>query len=97
MFLFSRLTTRAAGGVWRAFGDEAEARARAPFSLPLAPRSGKFAYDMVHVAGDRVTTDPVAVPFSKGRNLLCIYSKRHMNNPPELASKKKMHNARRRG
>jgi len=55
---------------------------------------GKFAYDMVHVAGDRVTTDPVAVPFSKGRNLLCIYSKRHMNNPPELASKKKMHNAR---
>ncbi len=52
---------------------------------------------MVHVAGDRVTTDPVAVPFSKGRNLLCIYSKRHMNNPPELASKKKMRNARRRG
>ena len=47
---------------------------------------------MVHVAGDRVTTDPVAVPFSKGRNLLCIYSKRHMNNPPELASKKKMRN-----
>ena len=73
-------------------------RARAPLSLSLSPAlSGKFAYDMVHVAGDRVTTDPVAVPFSKGRNLLCIYSKRHMNNPPELASKKKMHNARRRG
>ena len=53
-----------------------------------------FAASMVSVAGDRVTTDPVAVPFSKGRNLLCIYSKRHMNNPPELASKKKMHNVR---
>ena len=56
-----------------------------------------FAASMVSVAGDRVTTDPVAVPFSKGRNLLCIYSKRHMNNPPELASKKKMHNARTMG
>ena len=36
---------------------------------------------MIMVAGDRVTTDVVAVPFSKGRNLLCIFSKKHIENP----------------
>ena len=46
------------------------------------------------VAGDRVTTDVVAVPFSKARNLLCIYSKRHIDNPPEEKPKKMRHNAK---
>ena len=49
---------------------------------------------MIMVAGDRVTTDVVAVPFSKARNLLCIYSKRHIDNPPEEKSKKMRHNAK---
>ena len=56
-----------------------------------------FGRDTIFVAGDRVQTDAIAVPFSMGRDLLCIYSKRHMNNPPELASKKKTRDARRRG
>jgi glycerol-3-phosphate O-acyltransferase len=30
------------------------------------------------VAGDRVTTDLLAMPFSMGRNLLCIFSKKHV-------------------
>ena len=46
------------------------------------------------MAGDRVTTDVVAVPFSKARNLLCIFSKRHIENPPELKATKMRHNAK---
>lgn len=51
-----------------------------------------FAEEMIFVAGDRVLTDPMAVPFSKGRNLLCIYSKRHIANPPEKRLEKQQHN-----
>ena len=53
-----------------------------------------LARKMVLVAGDRVTTDVVAVPFSKARNLLCIFSKRHIENPPELKATKMRHNAK---
>ncbi len=31
---------------------------------------------LISVAGHRVTTDPVCMPFRMGRNLLCIYSKK---------------------
>lgn len=47
---------------------------------------------MIFVAGERVLTDPLAIPFSMGRNLLCIYSKRYIDHPPELKTKKQMHN-----
>ncbi len=47
---------------------------------------------MIFVAGERVTTDPLAVPFSMGRNLLCIYSKRYIDNPPEDRHAKQLHN-----
>jgi glycerol-3-phosphate O-acyltransferase len=49
---------------------------------------------MIFVAGERVITDPLAIPFSMGRNLLCIYSKRYIDNPPELKEKKQHHNHR---
>ena len=49
---------------------------------------------MIFVAGERVTTDPLAVPFSMGLNLLCIYSKRYIDNPPELKTTKQIHNKR---
>jgi glycerol-3-phosphate O-acyltransferase len=49
---------------------------------------------MIFVAGERVVTDPVAVPFSMGRNLLCIYSKRYIDHPPEEKLKKQLHNKR---
>lgn len=63
-------------------------------SLLLEGTHPHFAEKMIFVAGHRVTTDPLAVPFSKGRNLLCIYSKRHVENPPELKQQKLLHNQR---
>ncbi|KAJ8613237.1 hypothetical protein CTAYLR_004533 [Chrysophaeum taylorii] len=60
-------------------------------------RDESFAKRMIMVAGDRVTTDPVAVPFSKARNLLCIYSKRHIDKPPEMKRAKQLHNTKTMG
>jgi glycerol-3-phosphate O-acyltransferase len=62
------------------------------FSVLLDPIVPGFAESTIFVAGDRVTTDLLAQPFSMGRNLLCIYSKKHIENPPELKSKKSRHN-----
>jgi len=53
------------------------------------PRLGE---EMIFVAGHRVTTDPLAVPFSRGCNLLCIYSKKHVEHPPEEKETKLLHN-----
>eukprot|EP00310_Coccolithus_braarudii_P022115 CAMPEP_0183355582 /NCGR_PEP_ID=MMETSP0164_2-20130417/40968_1 /TAXON_ID=221442 /ORGANISM="Coccolithus pelagicus ssp braarudi, Strain PLY182g" /LENGTH=366 /DNA_ID=CAMNT_0025528731 /DNA_START=169 /DNA_END=1269 /DNA_ORIENTATION=+ len=64
------------------------------FSVLLDPISDGFAESTIFVAGDRVTTDLLAMPFSMGRNLLCIFSKKHVDNPPELKSKKQRHNRR---
>lgn len=44
----------------------------------LDPTYPDFAERTIFVAGDRVTTDLLAQPFSMGRNLLCIYSKKHL-------------------
>ncbi|KAG5384859.1 hypothetical protein IGI04_036329 [Brassica rapa subsp. trilocularis] len=46
------------------------------------------------VAGDRVITDPLCKPFSMGRNLICVYSKKHMNDDPELVDMKRKANTR---
>ncbi|KAL0329401.1 UNVERIFIED_CONTAM: Glycerol-3-phosphate acyltransferase ATS12, chloroplastic [Sesamum radiatum] len=46
------------------------------------------------VAGDRVVTDPLCKPFSMGRNLLCVYSKKHMNDDPELIDMKRRANTK---
>ena len=32
--------------------------------------------------GDRVVTDPMCKPFSMGRNLFCVHSKKHMGDDP---------------
>jgi glycerol-3-phosphate O-acyltransferase len=55
------------------------------------PRLGE---EMIFVAGERVITDPMAAPFSMGRNLLCIFSKRYIDHPPEQKMKKQLHNKR---
>jgi glycerol-3-phosphate O-acyltransferase len=47
---------------------------------------------IIYVAGERVVTDPLAIPFSMGCDLLCIYSKRYIDHPPELRAKKQIHN-----
>merc|ERR1719384_2670618 len=44
---------------------------------------GKEAANMVYVAGHKVTTDTLAIPFSMGRNLICIHSKKHIDADPE--------------
>jgi glycerol-3-phosphate O-acyltransferase len=63
-------------------------------SLALEDTYPEFAAEVIFVAGDRVVTDPMAIPFSMGRNLLCIYSKRHIDNPPEKKVEKQHHNQR---
>lgn len=61
-------------------------------SLLLEKTHPKLGENMISVAGHRVTTDPLAVPFSLGLNLLCIYSKRHIDHPPEEKEQKQRYN-----
>jgi glycerol-3-phosphate O-acyltransferase len=63
-------------------------------SLLLEPFDATLASQMIFVAGHRVVTDPMAIPLSLGRNLLCIYSKKHIQYPPEDKEKKIAHNQR---
>lgn len=63
-------------------------------SLLIEKIDPSLACEMIFVAGHRVTTDPVAIPLSLGRNLLCIYSKKHIAHPPEQKSEKTIHNQR---
>jgi glycerol-3-phosphate O-acyltransferase len=49
-------------------------------------------HNLIFVAGHRVTQDPLSVPFSKGCNLLCIYSKNYIDHPPEKKGEKVLHN-----
>ncbi len=63
-------------------------------SILLEKYDAPLAEDLIFVAGERVTTDPLAVPFSMGRNLLCIYSKRYIDHPPEQKHNKQLHNKR---
>jgi len=51
-----------------------------------------MAEKIVFVAGHKVTNDPVAIPSSMGRNLLCIHSKKHIKNPPEDMPRKQAQN-----
>lgn len=52
----------------------------------------KLAEQIIYVAGERVITDPLAIPFSLGTDLLCIYSKRYIDHPPEEKANKQIHN-----
>ncbi len=53
-------------------------------SLLIEKEFPQIAEDIIFVAGARVTSDPVAAPFSLGRNLLCIHSKRHLSENAEI-------------
>lgn len=61
-------------------------------SILLEKTHPRIAEELVFVAGERVITDPLAIPFSMGRNLLCIYSKRYIDHPPEEKHTKQLHN-----
>lgn len=51
-----------------------------------------FSKEIIFVAGERVVLDPLAVPLSLGCNLLCIYSKKYIDYPPEKRAEKQEHN-----
>lgn len=61
-------------------------------SLLLEDIDKPLSEEMIFVAGHRVTTDPLAIPFSLGRNLLCIFSKRHINFDESKKAEKLEHN-----
>ncbi|MBF8263466.1 MAG: Glycerol-3-phosphate acyltransferase [Parachlamydiales bacterium] len=61
-------------------------------SILLEQTHPTLAEKIIYVAGERVVTDPLAVPFSMGCDLLCIYSKRYIDHPIELKAKKQLHN-----
>ncbi|KAK7307334.1 hypothetical protein VNO77_40296 [Canavalia gladiata] len=63
-------------------------------SLLLETRLPYIAENMTYVAGDRVISDPLCKPFSIGRNLICVYSKKHMLDDPELIDMKRKANIR---
>jgi len=52
----------------------------------------KLAESIIYIAGKRVVADPIAIPFSMGCDLLCVYSKRYIDHPPELKLEKQLHN-----
>jgi len=64
------------------------------FQDQLGPDFGKIASDIVFMAGERVLRDAIVVPFSRGCNLLTVYSKKHIDSEPELKTAKMSHNQR---
>eukprot|EP00892_Ulva_mutabilis_P010711 jgi/Ulvmu1/8011/UM004_0247.1 len=54
----------------------------------------RLAKSVFYVAGDRVVSDPLCVPFSMGRNLFCVHSKRHMEDDPDTKAEKVATNRR---
>ena len=50
------------------------------------------AQKLVYVAGHKVTTDTLAIPFSMGRNLICIHSKKHIDADPDTKPMKQKQN-----
>lgn len=62
--------------------------------LLISKKYPRVASSLVFVAGHRVISDPLAIPFSRGTNLLCIYSKKYIESPPELKAEKVQHNAK---
>lgn len=56
--------------------------------LETYPDLAPLAEQMIFIAGHKVTNDPVAIPYSMGRNLICIHSKKHIKNPPEETPQK---------
>lgn len=62
--------------------------------LSLKEKYPELIDQLVFVAGHRVTQDLLAIPLSLGLNLLCIYSKKYLESPPEKKADKQAHNQR---
>jgi len=63
-------------------------------SIALEKEFPYLSKNMIFVAGDRVVRDPMAIPLSLGCNLLCIFSKKYIDTPPEKREEKLLHNKR---
>lgn len=63
-------------------------------SILLDDKFPGFAENMMFVAGERVITDPMAIPFSMGRNLFCIYSKKYFDAHQDRKFEMLEHNKR---
>jgi len=63
-------------------------------SLLLEKEAPQLAEAMIFLAGHRVTTDPLAAPLSMGCHLLCIFSKKYIDHPPEKRGEKLEYNRR---
>lgn len=63
-------------------------------SLLLEKTHPSLAQNMIFVAGHRVISDPLAVPFSQGINLLCVFSKRYIATDPTFKEERLLHNKR---
>ena len=62
------------------------------WALMLERQFPGLAENIVYVAGDRVVTDPLAKPFSMGRNLLCVHSKKYLDEDPATKPAKQKQN-----
>ena len=60
----------------------------AVWALLLEHTHPRIATDVHYVAGDRVVQDPLCKPFSMGRNLFCVHSKKHMDDDPAMRDAK---------
>jgi len=58
------------------------------FAHMLASSHPNLATDVIYVAGDRVVSDALCKPFSMGRNLFCVYSKKYLDVDPATKSQK---------
>ena len=64
----------------------------AAFSLCVFVTS--VAYSIMFHTGDRVVTDPLCKPFSMGRNLFCVHSRKRLDDIPEMKAAKVQQNRR---
>jgi len=64
------------------------------FEDQLGKEFGEIGRNIVFMAGERVLRDAIVVPFSRGCNLLTVYSKKHIDSEPELKPAKMQHNQR---
>ncbi|MCH9620936.1 MAG: hypothetical protein S4CHLAM20_03450 [Chlamydiia bacterium] len=49
--------------------------------------------NMISVAGARVTTDPIVIPFSRGLNAICVYSKKYFQMHEDRKQEMQRHNS----
>ena len=62
------------------------------WALLLEATHARLATDVFYVAGDRVVADPLCKPFSMGRNLFCVHSRKHLDDDPSTKEAKQRTN-----